>query len=85
MGPMLSNRPRPRAVPASRVVKQRHEAVVHVKLHVAVKGPPGIVRGEVDLDFLVAAEYHHGLEHAEGKAGMAPVATVRPLRLKSVR
>src|SRR3981189_1665337 len=42
------------------IVEQRHEPVVHVQLLVAMKeGKSWIVRGEVDLCFLVATDHHH--------------------------
>src|SRR6516164_8874591 len=49
------------------VVEQRHEAEIHVELLVAMeKRQTGIVRDEVDLCFLIAAEHDHVLENSGG-------------------
>src|SRR5436309_3406146 len=47
------------------VIKQGHEAVVHMKLLVAMeKSKPRVVRDEIDFGLLVASEHEHILHDA---------------------
>jgi hypothetical protein len=49
----------------SHVIEQRHEPEIHVQLLVAMKQrQSGIVRREVDLNFLIAAHHDDILHHA---------------------
>jgi hypothetical protein len=49
------------------VIEQCHEAEIHVQLLVAMEqGQAGIIRDEVHLDLLIAAQHHHVL-HDTGR------------------
>src|SRR5208283_5077941 len=61
------------------VIEQCHKAEVHVQLLVAVEqGEARIVRNEVDLDFLVAADHRHIFDHSRSRQ------TGNPRQLKAV-